>query len=174
LAWAFSKVQEIDPKSAANIHAHDARRLARALEVFEIYGKPISELHAQRQGLWGRYDIRLFALTRSREELYQRINARVRQMFDEGVAQEIQKASRKKFSRTAQGMIGVKEIQAFLKGESTQAQAEELIQRNTRHFAKRQMTWFRKEKRLEWIDVGAQETAQAVAQKILGKIRNDG
>ncbi len=171
LSWAFSRVKGIDPQMAQKIHPHDERRLARILEVFEVHQKPISALHTQRQGLWGSYDIRLFALTRDRQELYDRINQRVEKMFKQGVVREVQGLSNKQISQTAQGMIGLREIQAFLKKEKTKEQTQQTIQRDTRHFAKRQMTWFRKEKRLEWIEIEKEETARAVAQKIVLKLK---
>ncbi|MDP8266631.1 MAG: tRNA (adenosine(37)-N6)-dimethylallyltransferase MiaA [Candidatus Aceula meridiana] len=170
-SWAFEKVKKIDPKMVVKIHPNDVRRMVRVLEIYEIYKKPISDLHEKRQGLWGQHDVRVFALTRNREELYDSINRRVDQMFQEGAVQEIERLGRKKLSRTAQGIIGVKEIQAFLKGQETEEQTKYLIKRNTRRFAKRQMTWFRKDKRLTWIEIKTKDTAKKVAQIIFAEIK---
>jgi len=168
--WAFEKVKKIDPKMAAKIHPNDLRRMVRILEVYEIYKKPISDLHEKRQGLWGKYDVQIFALTRNREELYENINKRVDQMFQEGAVDEIKNLRQRKLSRTAQGIIGVKEIQALLKGQELEEQTKEIIKRNTRHFAKRQMTWFRKDKRLTWIEIKDKDTAKQVARKVFAMI----
>jgi len=152
---------------AKKIHKEDTRRIARILEVYEVYGKPISDLHTKREGFWGQYDIRIFALRRDRQSLYQMINDRTKEMFVQGAIEEVKKIHCKKLSRTAEGIIGLKEIQRFLDGELTQEQALALIQQNTRHFAKRQMTWFRRDKRLEWIDITPRESALDIADRIL-------
>ncbi len=168
--WAFEKVQRTDPVMANKIHKEDTRRIARILEVYEVYGKPISDLHAKRQGLWGQYDIRLFALRRDRSSLYQMIDDRTNEMFAQGAIEEVKKIDRKKLSRTAEGIIGIKEIRRFLQGALTREQALALIQQHTRHFAKRQMTWFRRDKRLEWIDIADGDSALDVAKKILSQL----
>jgi len=163
----YERLKEVDPRSAAKIHPHDMRRIVRALEVFEVYKKPISELHPKREGLWDSHDVNVFALNMNREDLYTRINRRVDQMFDAGVVQEVKKIRSKAISQTASGIIGLKEIQMFLAGMLTQDQAKELIKRNTRHYAKRQLTWFHKDKRLQWVDIDPGEDLSAIVKRIL-------
>ncbi|MFA6378260.1 MAG: tRNA (adenosine(37)-N6)-dimethylallyltransferase MiaA [Candidatus Omnitrophota bacterium] len=163
----YERLKAVDPLSAAKIHVHDTRRMIRALEVFEIYGKPISELHRERQGLWESHDVKVFALSMKREDLYARINHRVDTIFDQGVVQEVKKIQNKEISQTASGIIGLKEIQLFLDGVLTQEQVKEEIKKNTRHYAKRQLTWFRKDKRLTWIDRGPSEDSREIAERIL-------
>lgn len=170
----YARLQEVDPVSAAKIHLHDIRRIVRALEVYTTHGKPISALHQDRCGLWQTHDVDIFAISFARGILYERINARVLDMFRQGVIDEVQKVLKKSVSQTASGIIGLKEIQSFLQGRMTQEQTVEMIQRNTRRYAKRQLTWFRKDTRLTWIEADFHETAESVAKKILRKLRNNG
>ena len=163
----YEKLKTVDPASALKIHVHDTRRIIRALEVFEVYGKPISALHRERKGLYNSHEVSIFALSMKREDLYARINKRVDSIFQEGVVDEVKKIKSKKIGQTASGIIGLKEIQAFLTGALSEKEAKELIKRNTRRYAKRQLTWFRKDKRLQWVDVKPQEEAWHIAAKIL-------
>ncbi|OGX26392.1 MAG: tRNA (adenosine(37)-N6)-dimethylallyltransferase MiaA [Omnitrophica WOR_2 bacterium RIFCSPHIGHO2_01_FULL_48_9] len=163
----YQRLQAVDPQAAAKIHPHDTRRIMRALEVFFTQGKPISELQKKRKGLWGSgQEISIFALNREREELYKRIEQRVDQMFIYGIVEEMRGLLSKKLSKTAQGMIGLKEVGGFLKGEHDLQRAQYLLKRNTRHFAKRQLTWFRKDKRLQWINVEENDRVEEIVKAI--------
>ena len=163
----YSRLKKVDPQAAQAINPNDERRIIRALEVYLLTKKPISQLQKQRRGLWGNYDIQIFALNRERDELYDRVNQRVDQMFDRGLIEEIKKLNALPLSRTAKGLIGIPEITGYCAGERSLEDAKELMKMNTRHYVKRQLTWFRKDKRLKWIMLKAQETAQDAAQKIL-------
>ena len=125
-----------------------------------------------REGLWGKYDIRIFALNRNRAELYNRINRRVDDMLAKGFVKEIEKLDAEKLSLTAQRIIGVDDILGYLKGEHDMERAQYLIQLNSRHLAKRQLTWFRKDKRLEWLMVAEHDTAPDIAKKINQEMKN--
>jgi len=149
----YEELNGLDPLAAAKIHPHDAKRIIRALEVMETEKQPISELQKEREGLWGKYDIKIFCLNMDREKLYGKINERVDAMCVQGLVDEINALAERSLSCTADRMIGVREIQDHLKGMCSVDEAKELIKQNTRHFAKRQLTWFRKEQRLIWIDV---------------------
>lgn len=142
-----------DPQAAQRIHPNDTRRIVRALEVYETSHRPISQLQPNRQGLWGRYDIRLFGLRMERQQLYDRINRRVARMVKADLKKETEKLSSSHLSISAQHLIGLKEMREHIEGKYDLDTAVELIKKNTRHFAKRQMTWFNKEKRIQWIDV---------------------
>jgi len=165
----YDKLKEIDPGAASKIHPNNIKRIIRALEVCCNEQCSISELQHKRQGIWGKYDIKLFVLNRHREALYKKINDRVDQMFDEGIIEEIRALEKKTWSYTAKGLIGVKEVLAYLSGDIDLAQAQYLMKRNTRHFAKRQLTWFRRDKRLEWMMIDAEDTAESVMEKIKNK-----
>ncbi len=169
----YDRLTKVDPKAAAKIHVHDARRIVRALEVFMLKDEPISQLQKKRNGLWGKYDIVLFALNRDRKELYAQIDERVEQMFTHGLVEEVKQLQKLKLSKTVQGMIGLKEVCGFLNGEYDLDRAKYLMKRNTRHFAKRQLTWFRKEKRLQWIDVKSSDTTEDIVKQIVAQARED-
>jgi len=166
-AAVYAELKEIDPAAAAKIHPNDSRRIIRALEVFYSADKTISQMQKARQGWWGAEDIRIFMLNRPRAELYERINLRVEEMFEQGLEKEIRALEGVKLSRSAQAIIGIKELRKFIAGECSLAEAKEEMKMNTRRLAKRQMTWFRKEKRLTWLDIGEGESAPEVAQRIL-------
>jgi tRNA dimethylallyltransferase len=162
----YIKLTKVDMEAARKIHPQDRRRIIRALEVHETINQPISQAQKSREGLWGKYAIRIFALTRERAELYERINRRVDEMMAAGLIEEIKKLSRKELSLTAARVIGVKEVDGYLKGEYDIERAKYLIKLNTRHLAKRQMTWFRKDKRLEWIMIGENDSPETIADQI--------
>lgn len=162
----YAYLKEVDPASAAKIHINDTRRIVRALEVFEVYGKPISEFHPKREGLFEKYDVRGFVISLDRGELYNRINTRVDKMFKHGAVAEAKRLLRKKISQTAGGIIGLKEIKAVLDKKMIMDEAKELMKKNTRHYAKRQLTWFRKDKRLKWIEVDTCDKPAKTAQRI--------
>ncbi len=163
------KLSDLDPTVAGKIHPHDAKRIVRALEVCMTAGIPMSQMQTQRQGLWGQTPIKIFALNRSREELYNRVEARVDQMFEWGLVEEIRQISELSLSTTARTLIGIREVGGYLAGEYDLSQAKYLMKMNTRHFVKRQLTWFRRDKRVEWIDIDNQ-TAQEVVEKIRKRI----
>ncbi len=164
--FIHQQLQKKDPQAALKIHPHNLKKMIRALEVCVTAKQPISILQKNRQGIWGKYDIRLVALNRDREELYQRINQRVERMFQEGLVDEIKDLDNKKWGRTADGIIGVNEVRDYLKGHCDLEQAIEQTQLNTRHFAKRQLTWFRKEERLQWIFLKSGDTPEDIADQI--------
>jgi len=167
----FEKLEVLDPDKASKIHKNDGRRVIRALEICMTHGKPASQVQAQRQGLWGNADVKVFAINREREELYSRINLRVDEMFDLGLVDEIKKLERKNLSKTAEHIIGVKEVNGYLSGEHDIERAKYLMKRDTRHFAKRQLTWFRKDKRLDWIMVKSNDTSAKIAERIIKLIK---
>ncbi len=172
--YLYEELKMVDPQAAAKIHPHDTRRIIRALEVFLSDKKPISELQKEREGLWGKFDIAVFALNCPRENLYARINERVDKMFTKGLVKEVQRLSHLPLSQTARNLIGVKEVLGFLNAEYGLERAQYLMKLNTRHFAKRQLTWFRKDKRLKWIMLVKDDTPATVTNKILEEIKTFG
>lgn len=149
----YSRLEIIDPDAAEKIHHNDLMRIVRALEVYEKSGKRISELKQQWDSGKPRYEFTVFGLNRPRAELYQRIEKRVDQMMSEGLLDEARFLS--KYSRDLYPMncLGYKELFSFLDGQCDLDEAIQLIKRNTRRYAKRQLTWFRKDKRIRWIDL---------------------
>ncbi|MCX5681105.1 MAG: tRNA dimethylallyltransferase [Candidatus Omnitrophica bacterium] len=106
-----------------------------------------------------------------RENLYRRINERVDKMFNSGAVQEVQRLRKKKISQTASGIIGLKEIQMFLDGALMENEAKEIVKKKTRHYAKRQLTWFRKDKRLTWVEIAPDEQPRQTVKRILEFMR---
>ena len=168
--FIYKKLEKIDPQAAAKIHPHDAKRIIRALEVFQTTGKPISLLQKQRKGLAQDYEVKIFCLNLPRQKLYQRIEKRVEQMFKQGLIKEVKKLLKLKLSRTAGFAIGIKELKGYFDGEYDLERAEELMKLNTCHYAKRQLTWFRKDKRIEWINLNGKDKPQEVATKLWKKL----
>lgn len=166
-AALYQELQEKDPTAAAKIHPNDVKRLVRALEVSILAGKPMSVLQQDRKGLWGQYDIKIFGLTRKRALLYQRVEERIDWMFGHGLIDEVKSISQLPLSKTAETMIGVPEVQGYLNGVYDLEQAKYLMKRNTRRYVKRQLTWFRRDKRITWIDINTEQTVENVSEKIL-------
>ncbi len=163
----YAQLNRVDPVAASKISPHDKKRIGRALEVFETTGVPMSEQQKKRDGIWGKYDIRVIGLERSREELYSRVEARIDAMFAAGLVDEVKALCMKKLSSTGSRIIGLPEVKGALDGAYDLERACYLMKLHTRHYVKRQMTWFRKDKRIEWLMIGPHETASSVAARIL-------
>jgi tRNA dimethylallyltransferase len=155
-----------DPQAAHKIHPHDTKRIVRALEVFSVSGKPISELQQKREGLWGTHDISIYGLTMERALLYKKVEDRIDQMFAKGLVQEVEEVAQLPLSRTAATLIGIPEVQGYVKGQYDIDRAKYLMKRNTRHYVKRQLTWFRRDPRIVWIDV-ENLSMEIILQKVL-------
>ncbi|MFC1514979.1 tRNA (adenosine(37)-N6)-dimethylallyltransferase MiaA [Candidatus Omnitrophota bacterium] len=163
------RLRRLDPDAAATIDPHDLRRIIRALEVGHLSDKPISVRQKEAQGYWGALPIKVFGLALERKTLYQRIDARTEEMFSRGAIEEAKELTRLALSKTAEKILGLPEISAYLCGTTDRATALDELKKNTRRFAKRQLTWFRKDKRIEWIDSGG-KNPDAIAEEILCKL----
>ena len=161
------RLAKIDPASAAAIHPNDTRRVIRALEIHHATGRTMTELKAKTKGLAEHYDIMLYGLTAPREKIYKRIDERVDRMFTGGVVNEVRRLAKKKLSKTAAAALGVKEIRGYLTGEYDREAATSLLKMNTRRFAKRQLTWFRADKRIRWFDM-TKISKKGIAGRIYG------
>lgn len=148
------RLSKIDSDRAKEIHPNDTRRIIRALEIYHSTGRTMTDIKKETVGLFGEYDIKIFGLVRSREDIYSSINGRVDKMFEDGALGEVARLRKKRaLSKTAKAVLGFKEISGFLKGEHDLDTARELLKRNTRHLAKRQLTWFRADRRIRWFDL---------------------
>jgi len=166
----YARLIKVDPEAASRIHPNDLRRLVRALEVYETAKIPISELQKKRKGIAEDFDVRIICLNRDRGELYKRIDLRVDRMFRQGLVAEVKRLLRLKLSRSASAAIGIKEIKGFLNGQYDLAEARRLIKRNSRHYAKRQLTWFRRDKRVKWINIKRRESVRDIAKGLWKKL----
>lgn len=148
------ELEEVDPESAAIIHENNVKRVIRALEYFKKTGRPISEHNKEQHLRTSPYDFKYFVLTDDRALLYSRIDKRVDQMISEGLEEEVKKLYAMDIPRSATSMqgLGYREMLGYLDGEYDLDRAIYLIKRNTRHFAKRQLTWFKRERDVIWID----------------------
>lgn len=166
----YKRLKEIDGETASKVHPNDLRRIVRALEVYEKAKAPISKLKNQTQGLSAKYDIKMFGLNMDRKILYKRIDDRVEEMFSKGLVDEARGLMGQNLSLTASQALGYKEVFGFLRNEYGLDEAKRLIKRNTRRYAKRQLTWFRRDKRIEWIIVDENSEPEEIAKVIWKKL----
>ena len=148
-----SRLEEVDEKAASQIHFNNVKRVIRALEFYYQTGKKISEHNEEERKRTSPYDFKYFVLNDEREHLYARINQRVDLMMEEGLVEEVQKLKEMGCDSALVSMqgLGYKEILSYLEGECTLDEAFYKIKRDTRHFAKRQITWFKRERDVIWL-----------------------
>jgi len=154
--YLYAQLSKLDPDSASRIKKNDLRRIIRALEVYKITGQPISHLQKKELNKNSKlgFEYKIIGLIRKRENLYQRINLRVDKMIEKGFIEEVDSLRKKGYKKNLNSMqgLGYKEINKYLDNEIDKETAIYLIKRNTRHYAKRQITWFKnKIKSIEWI-----------------------
>lgn len=148
------KLKEIDPVSYDTIHANNVKRVIRALEYYHLSGQPISEHNEKERSKESPYDFVYFVLNDDREKLYQKIEKRVDLMMERGLVEEVKRLKDMGCHRGMVSMqgLGYKEILDYLDGKTTLEEAVYILKRETRHFAKRQITWFKRERDVCWID----------------------
>ena len=153
-AFLHQMLMEVDPKSAENIHENNVKRVIRALEFYHQNGSPISAHNEEQQERTSPYKLAYFVLNAPRELLYERIDRRVDEMMDKGLVSEVQRLKDMGYHRGMVSMqgLGYKEILAYLDGEMSLEEAVRILKRDTRHFAKRQLTWFRREPETVWVN----------------------
>lgn len=149
----YERLRAVDPVSCESIHAHNVKRVIRAIEFYEKTGKCISEHNKEQRENISPYRFAYFVLNDEREKIYQNIDRRVDQMMAQGLVEEVQALREMGCHKGMVSMqgLGYKEILSYLEGEITLEEAVYLIKRDTRHFAKRQLTWFRREKEVIWV-----------------------
>lgn len=154
--YLHEKLSRIDEESSQRIHVADRKRIIRALEIYEETGKTMTEYNKNFRKETNKYDLAMVCLNMDRAQLYERINKRVDLMLNDGLVEEVKvilKMGYDKESVALQG-IGYKEIIMYLDGQISFDRAVELIKQGSRNYAKRQLTWFRRDKRIHWVDVG--------------------
>jgi len=149
----YERLKKVDPKTAERLHYNDTKRIIRALEVYEVTGRPMSELESKGNRL--PYQVRLIGLNMDRGALYKKIEERVDKMLDKGLMDEVKGLLEKGYDKHLPSMqaLGYKETIDHLKGKYDHKTYVELLKKNTRNFAKRQMTWFRRFRDVQWFDV---------------------
>lgn len=164
----YEKLLEIDPEAASRIHENDIKRVIRAIEVHEHTGKPIS-LHRQLSRLEPPpYRYIIFGLRWDREKLYKRIERRVDLMLEKGLLEEVRGLVEKGYDKNTIAMqgLGYKEILAYFRGECTLDEAIYILKRDTRHYAKRQLTWFRRIEGIHWLDIDENTNMEEQVKKV--------
>ena len=157
----MDRLRQLDPESAERMNVGDSRRIIRALELFELRGRGLDEFD-QNPPLWR--DCQIFGIDTPREVLKERINARVHKMWDGGLVEETQQL-RGRLSTTAAVAIGYQQVEMYLDGDLTKDKAIEQIQISTARYAKRQMTWFKRDQNIRWLPL------EGALRTILGEAR---
>lgn len=152
--YLHEQLRTVDPKSAEDIHANNVKRVIRALEFYHQTGTKISEHNAAERAKSSPYDFCYFVLNDERAKLYERINLRIDEMIKEGLVQEVEALKDKGYTKDMVSMqgLGYKEILDYLNGVTTLDEAVYILKRDTRHFAKRQITWFKRERDVIWVN----------------------
>ena len=152
--YLHDRLKEVDPESAEAIHPNNRKRVIRALEFYQETGRKISEHNAKEQMRTSPYNFAYFVLNDERSHLYERINARVDEMLAQGLVEEVRALKARGCTKDMVSMqgLGYKEILEYLEGTCTLEEAVYRLKRDTRHFAKRQITWFKRERDVIWID----------------------
>ena len=147
-------LQKVDPVSAAQIHANNVKRVIRALEFYHQNHAPISAHNQEQKERTSPYNLAYFVLNAPRDLLYERIDRRVDEMMEQGLLDEVKRLKSMGYHRGMVSMqgLGYKEILAYLDGEYPLDEAVRILKRDTRHFAKRQLTWFRREQDVIWVN----------------------
>ncbi len=173
----FEQLRAVDPASCEKIHENNQKRIIRALEFYHLTGRPISEHNETERQKESPYRFAYFVLTEPRENLYRRINQRVDRMMELGLLDEVRRLREMGLTRDMVSMqgLGYKELLDYLDGRTSMEEAVSIIKRETRHFAKRQMTWFRRERDVIWLnkeEFGYEE--DAILQKMCKILKEKG
>lgn len=173
-AFMHEVLNKVDPKRASEINPNDAKRIIRALEVYHVTGNPMSFYAQNYANDDPKFRMTLFGLQINRSHLYERIDRRVEKMFEEGLVDEVIKLKEIGCNESMQSMqgLGYKQILDYLEGKLTLIETKEIIKRNTRRYAKRQMTWFRSNERISWIKVEDYENEEEIANMIVKLLKD--
>lgn len=171
--YIHEMLKEIDPISYKEIHANNRKRVIRALEVYKLTGKPFSSYNAGEDFYKSEYDVYYYVLTMDREKLYERINLRVDIMMEKGLLEECIKLKEMGYTSSMQSMqgIGYKEILYYLEGNVKLQEAINMIKQGSRNYAKRQLTWFRRDPRVTFLDNDKLSYVE-ILEKVIGDIGN--
>ena len=171
--YIHEMLKDIDPISYKEIHANNRKRVIRALEVYKLTGKPFSSYNAGEDFYRSEYDVHYYVLTMDREKLYERINLRVDIMMEKGLLEECIKLKEMGYTSSMQSMqgIGYKEILYYLEGNVKLQEAINMIKQGSRNYAKRQLTWFRRDPRVTFLDKDKLSDVE-ILEKVIGDIGN--
>lgn len=167
------RLANVDPETAARVHPHDQTKIIRALEVFHLSGYPLSAAHRRHACSERPFAPLLIGLTRDRQALYRRIECRVEAQLASGLVQETRGLLERGYGRSCGSMkgLGYRQIAGYLAGDYPYEEAVRRLKRDTRHFAKRQWTWFRKETGVTWFTMDEQEPVEPVVARIMDLVQ---
>ena len=168
----YQYLRKVDPYTADRLHSNDAQRIIRALEVYEISAIPLSQHHAEQQ-LTQDYLWHFIGLRWPRKKLYERIEQRIDVMFQRGLVDEVSNLYKQGYTPRLNSLrsVGYKELFAHLEGACDLDEAIAEIKKNSRNYAKRQITWFGRDERIQWFDITESTDFELLAQQIGSKIR---
>ncbi len=170
----FAILRDCDPEIAATLHENNLGRVIRAIEVYRLTGVPISEHNRRSRAVPPPYRVCYLGLTcRDRQNLYRRIDRRVDRMLEAGLVEEARELFRGTVSLTAAQAIGYKELKSCLEGKESLAEAAERIKKESRNYAKRQLTWFRREKSIRWLETDTFPDGDALFREALRIAREE-
>lgn len=161
----YQRLCDIDPDAAKRVHPNNLKRVIRALEINHITGRPMADFASDPKPTED-YEVLLFGLTRDREQLYDRINRRVHIMFEQGLLKEVDGLKNLGLDDSFQSMqgIGYKEVLTYYKGGMTYDELVDAIQQGSRHYAKRQFTWFKRYDNIKWLNLDELSTEDAISE----------
>ena len=167
--YLHNLLKVVDPLAAERIHLNDRKRIIRALEVFDHTGRPISSFHDKDMYEKPKYNLHIFGLSMERSKLYSRIEHRVDKMLEQGLLEEVKSLLDRGYTTDLTSMkgLGYKEIASYLSGTLSLTEAVEMLKRNTRRFAKRQLTWFKRDSRIKWLNIDERQSIHEVVQEII-------
>ncbi len=163
--YIYEELKNVDPLSAKRINVNDRKRIIRALEILHETGKPMSYYNKNFRKETEEYNLVMIGFTMDRAKLYSRINKRVDNMLEQGLIEEVKMLMDMGYTKDLVSMqgIGYKEVIDYLEGNIELNQMIEILKRNTRRFAKRQLTWFRRDNRIKWIDVDQFDSIDSIS-----------
>ena len=165
----YRRLKQIDPEAAAKIHPHNRKRVIRALEIYETTGKTKTYWESQVRKIDLPFDYLLLGIQMPRDVLYQRIDQRVDVMIEDGLVEEVRALLNDGYDPSLVSMqaLGYKEIVPYLKGRSSLEEQVRILKRDTRHFAKRQLTWFRKNQDIHWFSAEKNKDSEQLANQMI-------
>lgn len=174
IEYLYNSLNKVDPVTSSKISPNDMKRIIRALEVYNETGKPMSYFNKNFRNKTDKYNLVMIGLNTDRATLYSRIERRVDMMIEEGLIEEVRKLLDMGYSRDLISMqaIGYKEIISYLYGEVSLEEAIDLLKRNTRRFAKRQLTWFKRDDRIKWVDIKQFDGTDEISDYIINQVNN--
>ncbi|QAT61703.1 MULTISPECIES: tRNA (adenosine(37)-N6)-dimethylallyltransferase MiaA [Tissierellales] len=174
MEYIYEELKKVDVSSAKRINPNDKKRIIRALEIYYTTGKPMSYYYKDFRKRNNSYNAVIIGITMDREKLYKRINKRVEKMIEEGLIEEVNTLLKMGYGPELVSMqgIGYKEIIPYLKGKTTLENAISSIKTNSRRYAKRQLTWFRREKNIEWVNLDNYKSIEEVSDHIIKYVIN--